>query len=127
MTRSLCIVICVALVVACVQDAGSDGEVADGQAHPMLAPGVTPGVLEARVAQFAPATIEVDAEPLATWERQVLAKLIQASQVLHEIYMEQVSPRLPGWRRQLANGSGAGQDAALLYFDLMVGPWDRLE
>ncbi|MGH7476252.1 MAG: dipeptidyl-peptidase 3 family protein [Longimicrobiales bacterium] len=96
-------------------------------ARPLLAPGLTPAALEARVDQFARATIDIDAASLEEWERQVLAKLILASDLMHEIYLEQVSPRLPAWRAQLAAEDGPARDAALAYFDLMAGPWDRLQ
>jgi hypothetical protein len=95
-------------------------------AHPFLAPGVTPVDIERRVAQFAPAVLDFDATPLEGWERAVLARLVEASDVLHEIFMEQVSPRNREWRHRLEAGSGAGGDAARRYFDINVGPWDRL-
>ncbi|HET9982478.1 MAG TPA: hypothetical protein VFQ38_02775 [Longimicrobiales bacterium] len=94
---------------------------------PMLAPGITPEELRARVAQFAPATLDFDATTLQPWEKQVLAKLVDASRVLHDVYFVQVSPKNPDYLAQLRSQQGAGKDAALDYFDIMVGPWDRLE
>jgi Peptidase family M49 len=93
----------------------------------MLAPGVTPAGLARRVQQFAPAVIEVDTTTLEPWEKQTLARLIEASDILHAIFLVQVSPHNPGWRKRLAGERGVGQKAALEYFDIMAGPWDRLE
>ena len=93
---------------------------------PLLVDTITAQEIAARVAQFAPATLDFDDRTLAPWEKQVLAKLVEASQVIHEIYTIQVAPQNPAWRAQLASQEGAGKEAALQYFDLMVGPWDRL-
>lgn len=93
----------------------------------MLADGITPEELERRVAQFAPATIDFDDTILEPWEKEVLGKLIEASDLMHELFTLQVSPRNPEWRAKLEKERGLGKDAALAYFDIMVGPWDRLD
>lgn len=103
------------------------GDKAEEAPISMLAPGLTPAALEARVAQFAPARIDFDDSSLEPWEREVLKRLIQASDIMHEIFTRQVSPRNPEWLARLEAEHGAGRDAALAYFDIMVGPWDRLE
>ncbi len=128
--RPLRIAACAVLLpslAACARG-GSDADApaTDGEPIAMLAPGITPAELQSRVAQFAPATIEVDEAKLEPWHRQVLAKLIEASQVLHDVFAIQVSPQVPEWRSRLASESGAGKDAAVAYFDIMAGPWDRL-
>lgn len=107
--------------------APGDGAFPPGEPVALLAPGVTPAELELRVMQFAPAVLDFDDTSLEPWERKVLAKLIQASDVMHEIFAQQVSPRTAEWWSALARAGGAGQEAALAYFDIMVGPWDRLE
>ncbi len=93
---------------------------------PMLVDTISPQSMAARVAQFAPARIEYDASTLQDWEKQVLSKLVEASHIMHDIYTIQVSPQNPAWRTQLESQEGAGKEAALDYFDIMVGPWDRL-
>src|SRR5690606_33833460 len=93
----------------------------------MLAPGMTPEELEARVARFAPAAIDFDDSVLEPWEKQVLVRLVEASDIMHELFMKQVSPQNAEWRERLASQSGAGADAARALFDIMIGPWDRLE
>ncbi|HEX6065842.1 MAG TPA: hypothetical protein VFZ04_16535, partial [Longimicrobiales bacterium] len=93
---------------------------------PLLVDSISAEAIAARVAQFAPATLDFDDRALAPWEKQVLAKLVEASQVMHEIFTIQASPQNPAWRAQLAAQQGTGKQAALDYFDIMVGPWDRL-
>ncbi len=93
---------------------------------PLLVDTITATEIAARVAQFAPATLDFDDRTLAPWEKQVLAKLVEASRIMHDIYTIQVSPQNPAWRAQLAAQEGDGKEAALEYFDIMVGPWDRL-
>lgn len=93
----------------------------------MLSDSITPEEMARRVQQFAPADFDYNKAALAPWEKQVLRKLVQASDVLNEIYWLQVHPQLPAWRAQLAADSGAGRTAALEYFDIMAGPWDRLK
>ena len=92
----------------------------------MLNDSISPAELARRVAQFAPATYDYNDAALAPWEKQVLARLVQATDVINEIYWLQEHPDLPAWRKQLAQQDGPGQQAALQYFDIMAGPWDRL-
>ncbi|MGH7503732.1 MAG: dipeptidyl-peptidase 3 family protein [Longimicrobiales bacterium] len=94
---------------------------------PVLAAGVTAEDLEARVAQFEVAALDFDADVLAPWERSVLAKLVEASDVMQAIFAEQVSRQNAEWAARLAAYSGPGAAAARTYFEIMAGPWDRLE
>jgi hypothetical protein len=113
------------MVLATVLLAGCGGR--QEKALPMLAPGVTPTDMEARVEQFAPAVIGFDTTLLEPWQKEVVAKLIEASDVLHGVYAVQVSPDNPKWRAELDTAQGLGKAATLTYFDIMVGPWDRLK
>src|SRR5688500_999362 len=62
---------------------------------PFLNDSITPAEIANRVAQFAPARLDFDDATLAAWEKQVLIKLVDASRVMHDIYMIQVSPHNP--------------------------------
>lgn len=93
----------------------------------LLADDLTPAELERRVAQFAPAPIDFDDSVLEPWEREVLTRLIAASDIMQELFEVQVSAENSELRRRLENSHGEGRDAALAYFDIMVGPWDRLD
>src|SRR5688500_11949849 len=85
----------------------------------MLVDSISASEIAARVAQFAPAMLDFDDRTLANWEKQVLAKLVDASRIIHDIYNIQVAPQNPAWRAQLASATGPGKEAALEYFDIM--------
>ena len=88
-----------------------------------LAEGVTTAELEERVADFAPADIGFDETALEDWEKAVLAKLVDASDIMHELFARQVSGENPEWAEQVA--ARGEDDPAAVYYDIMVGPWDR--
>jgi hypothetical protein len=92
-----------------------------------LAEGVTAEDLAAKVTQFAPAVLDFDDSVLAPWEKTVIVKLVAATDLMHELFAEQVSPENATWRAALAEYAGPGAEAARAYFDIMVGPWDRLD
>lgn len=84
--------------------------------------------IEERLAQFPETVIDYDHELLNAEEQKVVAKLIEASREIHEIFFLQVSEENPAARKQLAaqaEGSVVHQ-RGLRYFDLMMGRWDRL-
>ncbi|MFO7894018.1 MAG: hypothetical protein R6U63_09800 [Longimicrobiales bacterium] len=87
-----------------------------------LAEGVTMDELEERVADFAPADITFDESALADWEKAVLARLVEASDIMHDLFARQVARENPEWAERVAN---RGADAAGEYYEIMVGPWDR--
>ncbi len=86
-----------------------------------LVEGITMDELEARVADFAPAEITFDETALVDWEKAVLAKLVEASDIMHELFARQVAQRNPEWAARMAGRD----DAAAEYYRIMVGPWDR--
>ena len=88
-----------------------------------LAEGVEMTELEDRVASFAPAEIGFDEAALVDWEKAVLAKLVEASDIMHELFARQVSRSNPDWARRVS--TRGNDDAAAIYYDIMVGPWDR--
>jgi hypothetical protein len=83
---------------------------------------VAPDVAQ-RVAQLPRTVIDYDRSLLNDNERQVVAKLIEASQQIDEIYWRQVSEENPAWRAQLAKQGGPAYDL----FIANKGPWDRLK
>ncbi len=100
-------------------------DISDGDA--LLAEAITADVMEGRVAQFAPAAIDFDETSLAPWERQVIARLVAASDVMHSIFARQVSTQNPEWSTRVGSYAGPARAAVRDYFDIMVGPWDRLD
>lgn len=103
------------------------GDVGEGTEVPSLASDVTSDELNERVAQFAPVTLDFDSSLLDANQKEIVGKLVRASDVLDEIFLRQVSPENPGLRERLADATGPAMDAARSYFDIMYGPWDRLE
>lgn len=83
---------------------------------------VAPDVAQ-RLAQLPRTTVSYDMSQLSESDRAVVAKLIEASKLIDEIYWRQVSEDNPKWREQLAKQGGAGYD----YFIANKGPWDRLK
>jgi hypothetical protein len=83
---------------------------------------IAPDVAQ-RMAQLPRTVIDYDHSLLNDNERQVVAKLIEASKQIDEIYWRQVSEENPALRAQLAKQGGAGYD----YFVANKGPWDRLK
>jgi len=83
---------------------------------------VAPDVAQ-RLAQLPRTTVSYDMSQLSESDRAVVAKLIEASKLIDEIYWRQVSEENPKWREQLAKQGGAGYD----YFIANKGPWDRLK
>ncbi|MGH7544475.1 MAG: dipeptidyl-peptidase 3 family protein [Gemmatimonadota bacterium] len=92
-----------------------------------LAPGITPEGLEDRVAQFAPVELDFDDGLLNADQRFVVRKLVEASDILGGIFRGQVWGSSPAYAKELAAATGPGLDAAREYYDIMAGPWDRLE
>ncbi|MEA2163417.1 MAG: dipeptidyl-peptidase [Thermoanaerobaculia bacterium] len=82
-----------------------------------------------RMAQLPRTVIDYDHALLNDNERQVVAKLIEASKQIEEIYWRQVSEENPLLLKKLGDASAGGplQKAALDYFIANKGRWDRLK
>jgi hypothetical protein len=93
-------------------------------AKPVIAPD-TPQ----RAQQLPRTVIDYDRSLLNENERQVVAKLIEASKSIDDIYWRQVSESNPDWRKQLEAQAGSStlDRAAYDYFMMNKGPWDRLK
>src|SRR3954447_12664048 len=83
---------------------------------------VAPDVAQ-RLAQLPRTVVEYDMSKLSEADRQVVAKLIEASKQIDEIFWRQVSEENPKWREQLAKTGGPAYDL----FIANKGPWDRLK
>jgi hypothetical protein len=82
---------------------------------------IAPDVAQ-RAAQLPKTVIDYDRSLLNDNERQVVAKLIEASRQIDEIFWRQVSEDNPALGGRLAKPS-----AAYDYFVMNRGPWDRLK
>ncbi|HEX9162328.1 MAG TPA: peptidase [Thermoanaerobaculia bacterium] len=90
--------------------------------------GVVPDIA-ARVAQLPRTVIDYDRSLLNDNERQVVAKLVEASKLIDEIYWRQVSEENPPLRARLQSQMNASpaDRAAYDYFVINKGRWDRLK
>jgi hypothetical protein len=96
-------------------------------AFPALAEGVAAEQLDRRITDFVPVEIGFDENLLDAVERKVLRLLVEAAMDIDQLFLRQVSPRNPEWRRALATWEAPEAASALRFFDLMFGPWDRLD
>ncbi len=94
---------------------------------PALADGVAAEDLAARLDRLAPAEIDAPTADLEAWEKIVLERLVRASDVMNEIFLLQVWDGNPGLREALRASDEPWAETAAAYFDVMAGPWDRIE
>jgi hypothetical protein len=85
-----------------------------------------------RATQLPRTVIDYDHALLTDSERQVVAKLIEASRQIDEIFLRQVSEDNPSLRGRLAKQAAAPNATPLDragydYFIINKGPWDRLK
>lgn len=80
-----------------------------------------------RVAQFVPTELTFDQNLLGKSDRRVLRKIVEASRFIDQIFLRQVSPRNPESLAALESSETAADRELLRYYDIMAGPWDRLE
>ena len=83
--------------------------------------------LQKMSSRLAPVDIRVDLSALPDNERQALARIIQAAQVLDGVFLRQVSARNESRLMLLVNDASALGKARLDYFMLNKGPWSALD
>ncbi len=84
-----------------------------------------PAVLERKLAQFTPAVLTTDISHLPASEQKALAKLIEASRLLDEIFDRQAYEKNPQLRERLRKDGSVIGKARFAYFNVMRSPWDR--
>jgi peptidase M49-like protein len=83
--------------------------------------------LNSMAARFAPTPMHVDISGLSAGDRQALAKLVEAAQIVNHIFMQQF------WSGDLATYQALQQDktplgrARLHYFWINKGPWSEID
>lgn len=82
--------------------------------------------LTAQRAKFADIRMNPDTSFLSAEDRQVVNLLIQASDLMSQIYLRQISIHNPEIRQRIASSGLPNRDALLDMFDLHFGPWDTL-
>ncbi len=83
--------------------------------------------LAEKVKQFAPTEIRYDHSLLDDRQKVVLEKLFHAAQIMDTIFLKQVYDRNEEIARKLAADTTASGRARQAYFDIMYGPFDRLD
>lgn len=78
-------------------------------------------------ARFAPTDLTADISKLSLGERQILAKLIQASKIIDSIFLRQVWSGNVAMLLDLSHDQSPEGRARLHYFRLNKGPWSRLD
>jgi hypothetical protein len=83
--------------------------------------------LEKMTARFAPTSIRADLSHLSTADRQVLAKLVEASKMLDALFLRQVWSGNEAMLLDLAQNRTPEGRARLHDFLINKGPWSRLD
>ena len=83
--------------------------------------------LEAMTARFAPTEITADLSKLSPNDRKVLAKLVEASQIVDGIFLRQAWSGNPTMLLDLAGDDSPEGRARLHYFLINKGPWSGLD
>jgi peptidase M49-like protein len=91
------------------------------------ATGIEETKLSTMTARFAPTEITADLSRLSAAERQILTKLVQASQVMDTIYLRQVWAGNDAMLADLMKDTSPVGRARLHYFQINKGPWSRLD
>ncbi|UCE19454.1 MAG: peptidase [Gemmatimonadota bacterium] len=77
--------------------------------------------------KLAPVTISYDESILSAEEKKVIAKLVEASRIMDEIFLHQVYSKNMKIRDELATSKDPSDSKVLEYFTIMFGPFDRLD
>jgi Peptidase family M49 len=85
------------------------------------------GELEQRIARFAPTDLGADISALPDNERQALARIIKAAQVMDALFLEQVWAGNDATLIDLLRDQSPLGKARLHYFLINKGPWSRLD
>ena len=84
-------------------------------------------MLKEKIAQFVPVELKYDATLLNEREKVVVQKLYLASKVMDEIFGEQVYLKNEEIKKKLESSKDEYDKLALEYFNIMAGPFDRLD
>ena len=77
------------------------------------------------LAKFAPTKIGVEDTRIPEKHRGVIKKLVEAAEILDDLFLLQVDSRNKIWREKIAGDPGL--EDSLTLFDIMYGPWNRLD
>jgi hypothetical protein len=84
-------------------------------------------MLKEKIAQFVPVEIKYDNSNLTAKQKIVVEKLIGASQLMDSIFLQQVYSKNEEIKEKLQASNDKEDRLKLQYYDLMFGPFDRLD
>jgi len=84
-------------------------------------------MLKQKIAQFSKTELKYDDSLLDERQKIVVQKLFEAGQIIDEIYLDQVYSKNTAIRQELSLQNTEESRVTLEYFDLMFGPFDRLD
>ncbi|MCG2714864.1 MAG: peptidase [Candidatus Marinimicrobia bacterium] len=77
--------------------------------------------------KLAPVELKSDLSGLKPGDTQVLTRLVEAGRIIDELFLLQVSNENPQIREQLQSSSDPNDATYLELYNIMFGPWNRLE
>ena len=83
--------------------------------------------LDKMIARFAPSEMRADVSKLSLGDRKALAKLIEASRVLDDVFLQQLWSGNQAMYEKLRHDNSALGKARLEYFLINKGPWSDLD
>jgi len=83
--------------------------------------------LEKMIARFRPTELRADVNKISPGDRQALAKLIEASGVLNDIFLKQLWSGNPALYAKLRQDTTPLGKARLHYFWINKGPWSEID
>lgn len=84
-------------------------------------------MLKRKINQYAPIAIKYDSTLLSEKEKMVVKKLYQASKIMDDIFLEQVYSKNAEIKKELEKAKGDEAKLTLEYFNINMGPFDRLD
>ena len=84
-------------------------------------------MLKAKISQFSKTELTYDDSLLDENQKIVVQKLFEAGRIIDEIYLDQVFSKNKSIRQELSMLNTEEARITLEYFDLMFGPFDRLD
>ena len=84
-------------------------------------------MLKEKIAQFVPVELKYDPSHLSAKQKIVVEKLFEASQLMDSIFLQQVYSKNEEIKGKLQASNDEEDKLKLKYFDIMFGPFDRLD
>jgi len=83
--------------------------------------------VKGELAKLAPVELKCDLSNLGVSAQKVLTRLIEAGRIIDELFLRQVSPENVELRDRLQNSTNPEDTFYREFFNVMFGPWNRLE